>query len=144
MQRCSLALVFVVALALGGVACSNADDEPDGGSATTTTAAPVTTTTSAVTPSGPPQTPDAAADGLFGAWRGGDREDASRYAKPGAISELFAHPDTGDVSYADQGCAPQGGQFVCSWTYPGGALQMTVESWPGGGYVVDDVTYIAD
>jgi hypothetical protein len=57
---------------------------------------------------------------------------------------LFAHPNTGDTTYASQGCEPQGGQFVCSWTYPGGALQMTVEAWPGGGYVVDDITYLVD
>jgi hypothetical protein len=125
-------------------ACSDDDDDPSASDDTTTTAAVVTTATPTTAPSGPASSPDAAAQGLFDEWEDGDRDGASRYAKPGAINELFAHPNTGDVEYADQGCVPQGGQFICSWTYPGGALQMTVEAWPGGGFVVDDVTYIAD
>jgi hypothetical protein len=57
---------------------------------------------------------------------------------------MFTHPYTADTKYSEQGCTPQGGQFVCAWTYPGGALKMTVEAWPGGGFVVDDVVYTAD
>ena len=125
-------------------ACSDDDGEDQEAGATTSSSTTAVTSTSTAAPSGPAATPDAAAKGLFGAWQDGDREDASRYAKPGAINELFAHPNTGDVDYDDQGCEPQGGQFICSWTYPGGALQMIVEAWPGGGFVVDDVTYIAD
>ena len=53
---------------------------------------------------------------------------------------MFAQPYTGDSTYDDQGCTPQGGQFICAWTYPGGAMQMTVEDAPGGGYVVNIVT----
>lgn len=137
MRRLTAVLFCLLAFA----ACSDGD-EPSASGDTTTTAAVVTTTTAK--PAGPAATPDAAAQGLFAAWQGADRDGASRYAKPGAIDELFAHPNTGDVEYVDQGCEPQGGQFICSWTYPGGALQMTVENWPGGGFVVDDVTYTAD
>jgi len=133
-------------LALG--ACSNDknDDKSDTATdATTTTAAAVVTTTTVTTPpSGPAATPDAAAKGLFNAYKKGDRDDASRYAKPQPINELFSHPNTGDVKYDFQGCTPQGGQFTCAWRYEGGALQMTVEAWPGGGYVVDDITYLVD
>jgi hypothetical protein len=141
MRRLTAALLCVLALG----ACSNDKDDPDASDTTTTTApAAVTTAAPTTTPSGPAATPAAAAKGLLNAWKKGDKDDASRYAKPAPINELFSHPNTGDVDYADQGCTPQGGQFVCSWTYPGGALQMTVENWPGGGYVVDDITYLVD
>ncbi|MEY2424602.1 MAG: hypothetical protein QOI61_174 [Actinomycetota bacterium] len=142
MRRRLVALSAVLLLGVATTACNNDDDRPLA-DVTTTTAKPTTTTASTI-PSGPPATEEGAAQGLFDAWQRGDREGASRYAKPGPIGELFAHPNTGDVKYDDQGCEPQGGQFICSWTYPGGALQMTVEAWPGGGFVVDDVTYLVD
>jgi hypothetical protein len=138
-----LAVVVLCVFALG--ACS--DDKKDGSASDTTnsTALVVTTTTSTTTPSGPASTPQAAADGLYSAWTHNNRDDASRYAKPQAIDKLFAHPHTDDsVEYHRQPCEPQGGQFVCSWFYEGGAMQMTVEAWPGGGFVVDSVIFIAD
>lgn len=134
--------VVLCLLAFG--ACNNDDDGTAASGETTTTAPTAVTTTTTTKPSGPATTPDAAAQGLFDAWQDGDRQEASRYAKPGPIEELFTHPNTGDVDYMDQGCQPEGGQFICSWTYPGGALHMTVENWPGGGFVVDDVTYTVD
>ena len=140
MRRLTAVVFSLFALA----ACSNDDDDPDATADTTTTAAAVTTAPPTTAPAGPASTPDAAADGLLEAWEDGDRDGASRYAKPAAINELFSHPNTGDVEYTDQGCAPQGGQFLCSWTYPGGALQMTVEAVSGGGFVVDDITYLVD
>ena len=146
MQRRAAALFAVLALGFTAAACSNDSDDPAVPDVTTTTTmAPSSVSTTSTIPSGPAATPDAAADGLFNAWKKGDRDDASRYAKPNAITKMFAHPYTDDsVAYNDQGCSPQGGQFNCAWTYEGGALTMTVEAWPGGGYVVDSVTYIAD
>lgn len=144
MHRRIAALLAVAALGLGAAACSNGDDDPalPTDDTTTTTAVVVTTTT---TPSGPAATPEAAAEGLFNAWKKADKDDASRYAKPGAITKMFAHPyNDPSVEYMKQGCEPQGGQFSCAWSYEGGALLMTVEAWPGGGFVVDSVTYIAD
>ncbi len=141
MTRRALVLIAASLSLLWFGACSNNDDPSDAGAATTV--APTSTTSTTVS-SGPAKTEKAAADGLFNAWRRGDRADASRYARTRAIEELFAHPNTGDVTYVDQGCEPQGGQFICSWTYPGGVLQMTVEAVAGGGFVVDDITYIAD
>ena len=147
-MRPRLVAVFAVVLALAG-AC-NRDDNPvvDVGTTTTEPAAAVTTTSAAASvttvPSGPPKTPQAAAHGLFDSWKAADRPGASRFARQRAIDELFSHPNTGGVRYDDQGCQPQGGQFICSWTYPGGALHMTVEDVPGGGYVVDLVSYTAD
>jgi hypothetical protein len=138
-----IAVVVLCVLALG--ACrSDKNDADEAADTTTTAAASVTTTTSTTVPSGPPQTPDAAAKGLFDAWQRGDKAGADRYAKPQPINELFSHPNTGDVTYRDQGCEVQGGQFECTWTYDGGALRMTVEAWPGGGFVVDDITYLVD
>ena len=145
--------VALIAIALFGLtACSDDDggDDDRGASAddqqTTTTIRIESTTTAAPSaPNAPVTTPAAAAKGLLAAWEKGDRNDASRYARPRAIEVLFSHPNTGDVDYVDQGCEPQGGQFLCSWTYPGGVMQMTVEGVLGtNGFVVDNVTYLAD
>ncbi len=142
MRRRLVALFVAILIGLGTAACSDDDDRPLA-DITTTTEAPTTTTASTI-PSGPPATEKAAAQGLFDAWQRGDRQGASRYAKQTAIDELFEHPNTGDVKYDDQGCQPQGGQFICAWRYRGGVLQMTVEAVAGGGFVVDDVTYKED
>lgn len=147
MHRRLVAIAAVALATLAGAACSNDDDGGDKAPATTTpsTAAAPTSTTSVTAPNGPVASPEAAAKGLFAAWQRGDRNDASHYARQRAIDALFAHPNTGDVDYTNQGCAPEGGQFVCSWTYPGGAMRMTVEGVLGnGGFVVDNVTYLAD
>jgi len=146
MHRRAAAVLTALALSAGFAACSDDDDDPSdaAGDLTTTTVPLPTTSTTVATASAPATTAEAAANGLFKAWQRTDRADASRYARQRAIDALFAHPSTGDVEYADQGCEPQGGQFICSWTYPGGALQMTVESVAGGGFVVDNVTYSAD
>lgn len=145
------ALVAVSVLAVGSAAC-NRDDNPAIDVGPTTTAAAVTTSTTVVPAttttfaSRPASTVEGAAKGLFERWQNNDRAGASRYGRQRAIDELFKHPDTGDVTYVFQGCQPQGGQFICSWTYPGGALQMTVEAVAGSpaAYVVDLVTYSAD
>lgn len=146
MQRRSVALAAIALFGLVSAGCSKDKDSNDGEAVTdTTTTTIAATTTTAAVPDGPVTSPDAAAKGLFDAWQDGDQNDASRYARQRAIQALFAHPNTGDVDYQSQGCEPQGGQFICSWTYPGGALQMTVEHVAGNnGYVVDNVTYIAD
>ena len=146
MQRRIVAITAVAVLALAGTACSKDKNDDDTAASTTTasTAAP-TTSTSVTAPNGPVSSPEAAAKGLFKAWQRGDKNDASHYARQRAIDALFAHPNTGDVDYQDQGCSPEGGQFVCTWSYEGGAMRMTVEGVLGNsGYVVDNVTYIAD
>ncbi len=157
MQRRIAALLAVVAFGMGFAACGDDDKSSDDASATSATSA--TTATTATTtpptiaattvttkaPSGPAATPEAAANGLFNAWKKNNRNDAENYAKPQAIAKMFDHPYTDkSVAYTNQGCQPQGGQFNCAWSYEGGALTMTVEAWPGGGFVVDSVTYIAD
>jgi hypothetical protein len=145
--RTRLAVLSAAALLVLGSAGCNKDDNPAIDVGPTTTAGVTSTTvaaTSSTVASGPSKTFEGAAKGLFERWQKKDRAGASRYGRQRAIDELFKHPDTGDVTYDFQGCEPQGGQFVCSWTYPGGALQMTVEGVAGGGYVVDLVTYIAD
>ncbi len=145
-------LAVVAAVVVLGTAGCNRDDNPtievDPGVTTTTEAPGATSTTGASTATtvaaGPARTPEAAAEGLFGSWEKGDRQGASRYASQKAIDELFKRPNTGGVEYNDQGCSPQGGAFDCAWTYPGGALHMTVEDVPGGGYIVNLVTSTAD
>lgn len=120
------------------------DDKQDASTSTTTAVTAPTTSTSVTAPPGPAQTVEAAAKGLYDAWTRNDDNDMSHYAKPDVIARMKEHPYATDTGYDSQGCEPQGGQFICSWTYPGGALQMTVEAWPGGGYVVAAVRYIAD
>jgi hypothetical protein len=149
MPRRASVLFAVLAVGAVGAAvatCGNDDKPSDKATATTTTAVTTAPTTVATTvPSGPASTPDAAALGLFNAWKKNDQNDASHYAKPQAITKMFKQPYTdGSVKYTNQGCQPEGGQFNCAWSYEGGALTMTVEAWPGGGFVVDSVTYIAD
>jgi hypothetical protein len=132
-------------LALG--ACKSNKNDSSSGATTTAVTEPATSTTTTI-PSGPAQTPQAAADGLYAEWTQGDtpqnRDDASRYARQQAIAKLFAHPYSADTTYDRQPCTPVGGQFNCAWTYEGGSMQMTVENWPGGGYVVDSVIWVAD
>lgn len=144
MHRRIAALLAVAALGLGVAACSDSgDDDSTVPDTTTTTAVAVDTTTTV--PSGPAATPQAASEGLYEAWTNNDQDDASRYARPQAITKMFSHPFTDDtVEYINQGCEPQGGQFSCAYSYEGGAILMTVEALPGGGFVVDSVTYIAD
>lgn len=151
MHRRALALIATVVFGLAASGCSDDDKETDAASGadqqttTTTGESASTTTTAGATPAGPATSPAAAAKGLLAAWEKGDKNDASRYARQRAIDVLFSHPNTGDVEYVDQGCEPVGGQFRCSWTYPGGVMQMTVEGVLGtNGFVVDNVTYIAD
>jgi hypothetical protein len=137
-----LAAVFLCVCALG--ACKSDDKKSpalDHPAITTTSARAETTTT---LPSGPAQSPQAAADGLYNAWTHNDPDDASRYAKEPAWRKLFSHPYSADTKYDRQPCTPVGGQFNCAWTYEGGSMQMTVENWPGGGYVVDSVIWVAD
>jgi hypothetical protein len=137
-----LAAVFLCVIALGACKSDKNDDAASDASTTVSTARPASTTTTL--PSGPAQTPQAAADGLYDAWTKDNQDDASRYAKPQAISKLFAHPYSADTPYERQPCTPIGGQFNCAWTYEGGSMQMTVENWPGGGFVVDSVIWVAD
>ena len=148
MQRRIAALLTVLAFGAGFASCSKDKKSSDTASDTTTTTTAVTvapTTVTTAAPSGPAATPQAAANGLYEAWKKNDQKDAANYAKPQAISKMFSHPyNDPSVTYTNQGCEPQGGQFKCAWSYEGGALIMTVEAWPGGGFVVDSITYIAD
>ncbi|MDP1792533.1 MAG: hypothetical protein Q8K63_00230 [Acidimicrobiales bacterium] len=148
MQRRAASLAAIAVFGFAAASCSNDSDSKEGlpvDDTTTTEATTATTTATTAKPAGPASSPEAAAKGLLAAWEAGDRDGASRFARPAAINEIFSHPNTGDVEYADQGCQPQGGQFRCSWTYPGGALHMTVEGVLGtSGFVVDIVSYTAD
>jgi hypothetical protein len=142
MRRLAVALLCLLAFA----GCKSNDKKGSGSAGATTTAstAPPTSTSTTI-PNGPAQSPQAAADGLYNAWKANNQDDASHYAKPQAVTKLFAHPYSSGTTYDRQPCTPQGGQFNCAWTYEGGSMQMTVEAWPGGGYVVDSVViWVAD
>ena len=140
MRRLAVALLCLLALA--GCKSKDKNDSSSGASTTASTAPTVSTTTTL--PSGPATSPQAAADGLYNAWTHNDQDDASRYAQDQAWKKLFTHPYSSDTKYDKQPCTPQGGQFNCAWTYEGGSMQMTVEAWPGGGFVVDSVIWVAD
>lgn len=139
-----LAVAVLCLLAFVGCKSNDKNDGGSSGASTTASTAPPTSSTTTTIPSGPPQSPQAAADGLYNAWKHNDQNDASRYAKEPAWKKLFSHPYSSDTTYDRQPCTPQGGQFNCAWTYEGGSMQMTVEAWPGGGFVVDSVIWVAD
>src|SRR4051812_48610492 len=125
-----LAVAVLCLLAFTGCKSKDNNDSDASGASTTVSTAPATSTPTTI-PSGPAQSPQAAADGLFKAWQHNDQEDASRYAKEPAWKKLFTHPYSSQTTYDRQECTPQGGQFNCAWTYEGGSMQMTVEAWPG-------------
>lgn len=96
---------------------------------TTSTTAPTTT---AVTAPPAVATPEAAANGLFAAYRAGDQQQAARFATPEVVQVLFQVPFSGDEG-TFQGCTPDGEMFVCRFAQIGAIYTMTVQRAPGSG-----------
>lgn len=134
-------------LTVGGVAgCgtsstghASATTSPSG---TSTTAAPASTSTMASTTTtlalAPLSSPDAAANALINAWRGGDRAGALRVALPAAVDSVFGQAVQ---PTNDRGCQdPIGGSSTCAFMYGSGllTLQTTMVS---GGWVVQSATF---
>ena len=88
-------------------------------------------------------TAESASNQLFEAWKANDKAKARQVANEASVTELFSHPYTGP-SPDFQGCEQDGSEYLCSYTYEGGAMQFTVEGSATAGYRVTNVDYIAD
>jgi hypothetical protein len=164
------AIAGALVLALGASACGGDDDDGDARSSsssttstttatsTTSTTVPPTTTQPAVTaativppdserPGATCTSPEAAAAGLLGGFRAGDRVAAGQCASPQALDTLFAlTPVEGSPEPTFNGCQIVPGQqrFECSYSEEGGGYQLDVEQAPEhGGFYVDDVHLIS-
>ena len=77
----------------------------------------------------PPGSPAAISEDLFSAWQDGNRKAATEVATPGAVGQIFLIPkDEGDGLEFGQ-CTKVGEQPLpqtCSYTRPGGQLEITV------------------
>ena len=165
-------LAFSSAILLGGAACSSSGGEATTVSTSPTTAATVTTvtgitvapttsvapttaapttepatttpaTTSSTVPTIAATTPEAAARGLYAAWKAGDRTAAAAFGATAAIDSLFARPYTGpDLQFI--GCEPDGDVFACAYYYEGGAETFRTKGSTEAGYQVIAITELAD
>ena len=154
------ALVAAIVVLIGGIVAALVKDEPSSdqattGSTSTTSAASTTsgaptaplssipigtsststtarTTTTGVTAPPAVATPEAAANGLFAAYRAGDQQQAARFATAEVVEVLFRVAFSGDEG-TFQGCVPDGQLFVCRVAQVGAAYTMTVQRAPGSG-----------
>ena len=135
------ALVAAIVVLIGGIAAALVKDDPSSDKSTTgsttTTRAATTSTTARTTTTGvtaPPAvaTPEAAANGLFAAYRAGDQQQAARFATAEVVEVLFRVAFSGDEG-TFQGCVPDGQLFVCRLAQIGAAYTMTVQRAPGSG-----------
>lgn len=89
--------------------------------------------------------PEAAANHLWDAWAADDRRTALRSATQAAV-DLLLRGQAGGLTPV--GCSPDpvlgSGHFSCSWTYPGGAVNLAVRGDPLTGYYVESATFVAD
>ncbi len=128
------------------------------GNRTTTSTTPTSTSTTAApgatTAASPPPptttrpvkvvgTPDAAAQGLYAAWKSGDKAAAAKFADPEVITELFSRPFTGpDEQFL--GCDPDGVTYNCTYLYAGGSTNFRTIGDPDAGYRVAAIGQVAD
>lgn len=90
-------------------------------------------------------TPEAAAKGLYAAWKKGDRPAARRVASSSAVNQLFKTRFTkGAQDWQFQGCEKRQGGYDCSYYYEGGGATMRVTGGKSAGYRVQSVKFIAD
>jgi len=103
---------------------------------TTTTSEPAPTTTAQ--PAVP--TPEQATNGLFAAYRSGDREQAARFASQDVIGVLFAVPyNPPDGSF--QGCVADGDLYRCQYSQGASSYDMVAaRSETDGSYAIVVIT----
>ncbi|MBV8692490.1 MAG: hypothetical protein JOY57_12580 [Actinobacteria bacterium] len=146
-------LVAVALLVVSAGACSSGHSSKSSGPTTTvepinpTTTLPPTTvgkTTKTTAPSAAKATTaEVASNRLFDAWKAGNKTAARQIASDAVVNELFSHPASGPPE-TFQGCDPDAGGFLCSYTYEGGAMQFTVSGSAAAGFKVTKLSYIAD
>ena len=105
---------------------------------TTLTTLPTTalsTTTTTVRPAVP--TPEAAANGLWAAYSGGNRSAAARFASPPVVDALFSTPFSGEDG-TFQSCQKRPSQniFDCQYEQPSTQYTMTAEADAAGSFKI--------
>ncbi len=116
-------------------------DGPGGG----TTTAPASTTAAPSSPSEPAATHVAAADRLFEDWKGGNRDDALKVARPQAVDALFAHDPSGWYEYTygnELGTFCDTGEFdqgTCNVRDDSGHYAKILLTHDQRGWIVDSV-----
>jgi hypothetical protein len=149
------AAAMLVVISLAAVAMAGGDDEKaqpraeptttTSSTTTSTTLAALTTTTvsTQVTTGIICTTPEEAAKSFVEGWLAGDRAAAERCASTAAADELFQTTGAG-AQYTWQGCFGDPGMPTCSYTYEGGAVNLTANGTEAAGWKVVDVGYVAD
>lgn len=158
MKTTTIALASALLLALG--ACGGDDDEPTA-AATPTPAAEATTPAPASEapvsqapasqapassapnpgPTAGKATPEEAAQAFYAAWGELDRRAASGFATQAAIDEAFGQTRA-QAEFTD--CTEEGDHFACFFYYEGGGLGMIVRDTDAYGFIVTDISYVAD
>jgi hypothetical protein len=62
---------------------------------------------------------------------------------PAAVTEIFQNSGAG-AQYTFQGCAGDPGVPTCSYSYEGGALNLSVSGTEATGWKVQSLKYVAD
>jgi hypothetical protein len=102
---------------------------------TTLPSTALSTTSITVRPAVP--TPEAAANGLWAAYTGGNRSGAARFATPPVVDLLFSTPFSGDEG-TFQGCRKRSTQnvFDCEYVQPSTHYTMTAEADAAGSFKI--------
>jgi len=87
--------------------------------------------------------PEAAARGLYSAWKRHNRPAALRVASRSAVNKVFKTRWTGP-DWEFNGCERRGSGYDCFYRYEGGGVNMRVTGGPRAGYRVQTVGFIAD
>ena len=102
---------------------------------TTLPTTPLSTTTTTARPAVP--TPEAAANGLWAAYSGGNRSAAARFASPPVVDALFSTPFSGEDG-TFQSCQKRPSQniFDCEYEQPSTQYTMTAEADAAGSFKI--------
>jgi hypothetical protein len=87
--------------------------------------------------------PEAAAKGLYDAWKRNDRRAALRVASTSAVNKVFRTRYSGP-GWEFNGCEKRAGGYDCFYRYEGGGVNMRVTGGAAAGYRVRSVSFIAD
>ena len=86
--------------------------------------------------------PEAAAKGLYNAWKRNDRRAALKVASSSAVNKVFKTRYSGP-GWEFNGCEKRAGGYDCFYRYEGGGVTMRVVKGSAG-YSVRTVSFIAD
>lgn len=107
-----------------------------------------TASASAASPAeaGDPQkmtSPEESARHLYESWKAGDKTEALKFAEQAAVDNVFSRPYTGpDPEF--MGCDHEVDHYFCRFRYEGGSTTYRVDGGNSAGYVVTEMTQVAD